>query len=144
MYPPHVLYDVNSSPNPPPPLPHETKWVSFPRRHIQTLFRDWKYLNYKQNFIEICSFGSDWQYEGIGSDNSLVPSRRQAIAWTNVDPVQRRIYAALGGRWVNSLLVEFSDAVGHTTMLFMYWQRNSRPSFWFRNPTKFECLHTRL
>ena len=43
----------------------------------------WKYLN--------------WQYVSIGSDNGLIPSRRQAIIWTNADPVQCRIYAALGG-----------------------------------------------
>ena len=33
----------------------------------------------------------------IGSGNGLAPNRRQAIIWTNADPVQRRIYAALGG-----------------------------------------------
>ena len=32
----------------------------------------------------------------MGSDNGLVPKRRQAIIWTNDDPVQRRIYASLG------------------------------------------------
>ena len=31
------------------------------------------------------------------SDNSLAPNRRQAIIWTNADPIQWRIYAALGG-----------------------------------------------
>ena len=25
------------------------------------------------------------------------PGRRQAIIWTDVDPIQRRIYASLGG-----------------------------------------------
>ena len=39
---------------------------------------------------------SNWQYGSIGWDNSLVPNRRQAIIWTNADPVHRRIYAALG------------------------------------------------
>ena len=33
----------------------------------------------------------------IGSGNGLVPNRRQAITWTNVEPVHWRIYAALGG-----------------------------------------------
>ena len=33
----------------------------------------------------------------IGSDNGLVPNRRQAIIWTNADPIHWRIYAALGG-----------------------------------------------
>ena len=33
----------------------------------------------------------------FGLDNGLVPNRRQAIIWTNADPIQWRIYAALGG-----------------------------------------------
>ena len=44
-----------------------------------------------QNFIEICSRGFNWQYVSIGSDNGLVLPR-----WTDVDPVHRCIYAALG------------------------------------------------
>ena len=35
------------------------------------------------------------QYCSIGSDNGLVPARRQAIIWTN-DLVYQRIYASLG------------------------------------------------
>ena len=38
-----------------------------------------------------------WKYASIGSDNGLAPTRRQAIIWTNVNPVQWRIYALLGG-----------------------------------------------
>ena len=33
----------------------------------------------------------------IGLDNGLVPNRREAIMWTNTDPIHWRIYAALGG-----------------------------------------------
>ena len=32
----------------------------------------------------------------IGLDNGSAPNRRQAIIWTNADPIQWRIYAALG------------------------------------------------
>ena len=32
----------------------------------------------------------------IGLDNGLTPNRRQAIIWTNADPIQWRIYAAQG------------------------------------------------
>ena len=35
------------------------------------------------NFTEICSFGSNWQYGSIGSNNRLALTRRQAIIWTN-------------------------------------------------------------
>ena len=40
---------------------------------------------------------SNWQYPNMGLDNGLAPNRRQAIIWTNVDPIHWRIYAALRG-----------------------------------------------
>ena len=40
---------------------------------------------------------------GIGWGNGLVPTRGQAITWTNADPVLWRIYAALGGDESNDL-----------------------------------------
>ena len=46
---------------------------------------------------EICSQETSWQYASIGSGNGLKPNRRQAITWTNADPVHWHIYAALGG-----------------------------------------------
>ena len=36
-----------------------------------------------------------------GSDNGLAPNRRQAIIWTNADPIHWRIKAALGGDELN-------------------------------------------
>ena len=33
----------------------------------------------------------------IGLVNGFVPNKRQAIIWTNADPIHWRIYAALGG-----------------------------------------------
>ena len=44
-----------------------------------------KILNLKLNFTETCSLVSDWQDGNIGSDNALVPIRRQAIIWSNID-----------------------------------------------------------
>ena len=41
----------------------------------------------------------------IGSGNGLAPSRRQAIIWTNADPIHWRIYAALGGDELNEMEV---------------------------------------
>ena len=64
--------------------------------HFQVHFLEWLILNFKTNFIEICSFGSNWQYGGIGADNGLALNRRQAIIWTNVDMLYWRIYASLG------------------------------------------------
>ena len=39
-------------------------------------------LNFDSKFIDICSYGSNWQWINIGLDG-LVPIRRQAIIWTN-------------------------------------------------------------
>ena len=39
---------------------------------------------------------SNWQWSSIGLDNGLAPNRRQAIIWTNADPVHLRIHAAQG------------------------------------------------
>ena len=41
--------------------------------------------------------GGQIDNDNIGSDSGLPPNRRQAIMWTNVDPVHCRIYAA--PRW---------------------------------------------
>ena len=58
-------------------------------------FLEWKLLNFKWNFIEICPLGSYWQHGNIGSDDGLVPNRRQAIIWTHDGLGYRRIYASL-------------------------------------------------
>ena len=52
---------------------------------------------YELWFTEICSQGPNLQETCIGPDNALAPNRRQAIIWTNADPIHWRIYAALGG-----------------------------------------------
>ena len=45
--------------------------------------RQWNCHNCYYNFTEICSSGSNQKYSGIGSDNGFVPTRWQAIIWTN-------------------------------------------------------------
>ena len=42
----------------------------------------------------------------IGLDNGLAPNRRQAIIWNNADPIHRRIYATLGGRWIKDTMLK--------------------------------------
>ena len=44
-----------------------------------------------------CSYECSLQQAGIGPGNGLATKTRQAIAWTNVDPVHWRICATLGG-----------------------------------------------
>ena len=44
---------------------------------------------------EVCSQGANLHQPSVGLDNGLAPNRRQAIIWTNADPIYWRIYAAL-------------------------------------------------
>ena len=60
----------------------ETKRPPFGSRYFHMHFPEWKWLNFDQNFIEVCSQGSSWQYASIGLDNGLAPDRRQAIVNT--------------------------------------------------------------
>ena len=48
-------------------------------------------------FSWIKSFVFRWQQPSIGLVNGLMPNRRQAVIWTNADPVHWRLYAALEG-----------------------------------------------
>ena len=46
-------------------------------------FREWKFINFDQNFIEVCSKGTNQQYSSNGSENDFAPTRRQAIISAN-------------------------------------------------------------
>ena len=50
-------------------------------------FLELKVLHFDSNLTEVCSSGSNWQQVSIGSGNGLVPNRRQAIIWTDADPI---------------------------------------------------------
>ena len=61
------------------------------------------------------------------SGNGLAPNRRQAINWTNADPVHWRIYAALGRdelKYVNHVRSVTTDA-----MISSLWQWHNLPHF---------------
>ena len=73
-----------------------TKWPPFRRRYFQMHFHEWKLLYFYQNFAEVCS---NWQYPSSGSGNGLTPNRRQAIIWTNADPIHICVTRV---SWVNS------------------------------------------
>ena len=75
---------------------------------------EWKPLNFKLNFIEINSLGSNKQYTFTGADYVLSPNRWQAIIWTNVRIVYWLIYASLGlnGLKVSFLLTSIGDTIG--------------------------------
>ena len=77
------------------------KMAAISQTTVSSAFLKMKSFVFRFDFpTEVCYQVSDWQYVGIGSGNGFAPNRRQAIAWTNADPVHRRIYAALG-RCVN-------------------------------------------
>ena len=67
----------------------------------QTMFSDafsWmKSFKFQLRFHGSLFLKSNWQQPSIGLYNGLVLNRRQAIIWTNADPVHWRIYATLGG-----------------------------------------------
>ena len=67
------------------------------RSHFQTHFREWNILYFNKKFTEVCSYGSNWQWPIVGLDNGSAPNRRQAIIWTNADPIHWRTYAELWG-----------------------------------------------
>ena len=62
------------------------------------LYFDW-------NFTDVCPQGSNWQSSSIGLDNGLAPNRRQAIIWTNADPMDWRIYATPGGDELTQMFI---------------------------------------
>ena len=83
-----------------------TKWLTFCRRHFQLHFLGWKPLYFDSNFAEIYYKESIWQYVSIVSGDGLAPVRRQAIVWTNDDPVCRHIFVTWPQRicW-NALII---------------------------------------
>ena len=54
------------------------------------------FLYLGSNSTEVYYLWSNWQSSSTGLDNGLVPARRQAIIWTNGDPIHWHIYATLG------------------------------------------------
>ena len=66
----------------------------------QTTFSNAFYLmkicEFCLRFLWISFIKVGLEYSSIGSDNGLAPTVRQAIIWTNADPVHWRIYAAQG------------------------------------------------
>ena len=68
---------------------------------------------FDQNFSEIYCLWSNWQQPRTGLDNGLATNRRQAIIWTNADPIHWRIYAAPGGRWVKSYMHIYKPVIDY-------------------------------
>ena len=114
------------------------KGLHFTDDIFRCIFLNKYFWIFKRNFTEICSLGSNWQYDSIGSDNGLALKRRQAIIWSNVGMFYWPIYVSI---FINELtLCSASPSVG--TLL------NTRLDtvfstltgwFWSVNPTERWC-----
>ena len=69
-----------------------TRWCR--GKMTATLADDIFKCNIVNENVLICSQASNWQLVIIDPGNGLVPKRRQAIIWTNDDPVQWRLYGS--------------------------------------------------
>ena len=65
--------------------------------------------NLDSSFNEVFYLGSNWQYASIGLGNCSVPTRRQAITWTNGD----RITSPWG-----TYYVELNKCIGQGNWIF--------------------------
>ena len=98
-------------------------------------------LNFKENFLEICSLESNQYYGSIGSDNGLVPNRWQAIIWTNDGIVYWHIYTSL---CPNELMQERLNTIANALELRLSC---TNPSIYWTFPVKLcsgECHKTSL
>ena len=68
-------------------------------------FYEWKVLYFDSNFTDVWSQATNWQKVSIVLGNGLVPSRQQAITWTNVGLVHWRMYICMS---VNQGLVSLT------------------------------------
>ena len=87
-----------------------TKRIKSVTRDYQPLFpwTEWPPLSWMKKF----DFGLKFHWSLflrlqliIGLDNDLAPNRRQAITWTNANPIGWRIYAELGGDELNASVI---------------------------------------
>ena len=76
----------------------KTRMEPFCRRHLQLRYLGRKDFHLNLNFSEDCQKGLIDNYASIGSDNDLLPNKREAIKWNNEDTFYRRIYR-LSARW---------------------------------------------
>ena len=69
-----------------------------------------------------CGYHSlHWTLFSIGLDNDLAPNRRQAIIWTNADPIYWHMYATPAG-YVIGIISHFTGRnKENTNDICIYW-----------------------
>ena len=65
------------------------------------------------------------QCSSIGAENGLALIRRQAIIWTNADPIHWRIYATQGG---DELLAQVIRCIGRVSLLASLYNPKVNPA----------------
>ena len=55
---------------------------------LQVHFLARKFPYFDPNLTEVCFSAFKWQQVSTGAGNGMAPDRRQAITWTNDDPVR--------------------------------------------------------
>ena len=79
-------------------------------------FREWKFCIFYINVTKVCSWGPNSQRPSISLYSGLAPKKRQAIIWTNADPIRWRIYAAR---------MREESIIGQCTTFCFRWERVS-------------------
>ena len=93
-----------------------TRWLPIWQTTLQIQIRQRKYFTFDKGYTEVCFIGSNKQYYSIGSCNGLVPTRGQAIIWSNDGIVYWRVYALLG---LNELK---SSSINRVVCNFVWYQ----------------------
>ena len=96
----------------------------------------WMKLLYVDSyFTEVCSWGLNWQYVIICSENRLSPSRRQAFTWTNDDHVLWCYMASLGHSELAWLGADESwmDVNVNTGRECIHWGDSETQNSWWRH-----------
>ena len=106
----------------------------FWRRHFQMHFVGRKFMWYHSNFTEFCSGESKWQCVKIGLGNGLAPSRRQAMVWTNVDPVHWDLYTSLGLGEITLHILTHYDVIKWKLPCYRSFMRGIHRSFPSKTP----------
>ena len=106
-------------------------------------FSQRKLLYFSSNFTEICSQGSNYQFTSIGSDDGLVPNRRQGIFWTKGGLIYWCMYVSLSlnelthwGRMTNICIIDYLRLSSIINTRFAWQQKlpvHQQPWYWLNS-----------
>ena len=109
----------------------EKKWMNFP----MTFSISWMKIVvslFKLPCYIVCCWGCNWLLVSNGSDNGLLPIRRQTIIWTNDGLVYWSIYASL---CLDDLTLQLLDVTkikikwASAFYYIIYWQQMKKKTY---------------